>query len=278
MSLRVFAHAALASVSVFTAAVPAFAAPVFAPHRAVYDVKLERAEERSGISGMEGRLVFEFSGSKCDGYAMNMRFVLRIQLPDDVRVTDQQTTTFESGDGREFTFLTKTFTDDKLDKELRGSAALSGTGIAVTLEKPAELDVTLEPSQFPTAHLAELIAKAQSGVRFYETTLFDGSDDADRLLTTAVVIGPEKAESEGPTLEPAIAEGLKGSRHWPVTISYFDPLEETGGEALPQYTIAFNLHENGITRDLSMDYGDFALSGALTKLEILPEPAACPAE
>ncbi|MGL4404351.1 MAG: EipB family protein, partial [Notoacmeibacter sp.] len=64
---------------------PSMANTVFSPHRAVYDIKLDSASEQSGIAGMDGRLVFQFDGSACDGYTMNMRFVLRMQLPDDLR-------------------------------------------------------------------------------------------------------------------------------------------------------------------------------------------------
>jgi hypothetical protein len=256
---------------------PALAQSAFTPHRAVYDVTMDRAEERTGITGMDGRLVFEFDGSNCDGYTMNMRFVLRMQLPDVLRVTDQQTTTFETGDGTEFNFVTKVFTDEKLEKEVNGSATSSATGIEVALEKPQPSDVTLESSQFPSKHLAELIGRAKAGEKFYETTLFDGSDDADRLMVTSVVIGA-KSVNDTADAEMTAAKPLAPMEYWPVTIAYFDPLEETGGEAEPQYRITFKLYENGITRGLEMDYGDFALKGSLTSLELLPAPAACAAE
>jgi hypothetical protein len=268
--------------SVLLFAVPGMAASAaaqtaFAPHRAVYDVTLDAAEERTGISGMDGRLVFEFDGSSCDGYTMNMRFVLRMQLPDGLRVTDQQTTTFETGDGSEFNFVTKVFTDERLEKEVNGTAVLGKDGVSVELEKPQAGDVALEPSQFPTRHLAELIGRANAGERFYETTLFDGSDDADRLMLTSVVIGA-KAQNEAGDGELQSAAPLADMPYWPVTIAYFDPLEETGGEAEPQYRITFKLYENGITRSLEMDYGDFSLDGTMTSLEMLPEPAACEAQ
>ena len=54
----------------------AFATPAtgLAPHRAVYDLKLKDATERSGIAGMYGRMVYEFNGSPCDGYTVSFRF------------------------------------------------------------------------------------------------------------------------------------------------------------------------------------------------------------
>ena len=52
-----------------------------------------------------------------------------------------------------------------------------------------------------------------------------------------------------------------------VTISYFDKADKQ--EALPEYTIAFKLYDNGVTRDLEMDYGDFSLTGKITDLELI---------
>jgi hypothetical protein len=71
---------------------------------------------------------------------------------------------------------------------------------------------------------------------------------------------------------------LKDMSYWPVTIAYFDPLSETGGESLPEYRIGFKLYDNGITRDLTMDYGDFALSGTLANLEMLAPAKPCDAQ
>jgi len=42
--------------------------------------------------------------------------------------------------------------------------------------------------------------------------------------------------------------------------------------------MSFKLYENGITRDLTMDYGDFSLEGSLVKLELLKtQQDPCPA-
>ena len=36
--------------------------------------------------------------------------------------------------------------------------------------------------------------------------------------------------------------------------------------------ISFKLHENGLTRDLVMDYGDFSMTGKLVNLSLFPVP------
>ncbi len=57
-----------------------------------------------------------------------------------------------------------------------------------------------------------------------------------------------------------------------MTVSYFDK-QGTGGEQIPVYAISFELYENGISRNLLLDYNDFALKGDMTSLDIRPVKA-----
>jgi hypothetical protein len=266
---------AVLTVSAAFAASLVVAAPL-APHRAVYDLALERASDRSGISGITGRMVYEFNGSACEGYTVTFRFVTQIDTRDNSRVTDQQTTTYEDADGKTFSFVTKSFVDQSLDKEVKGTATLENEELIVELEKPEQHEIELAATQFPTQHLVELIAKAQQGETFYETTLFDGSEDADRILTTTVVVGKKTQDPANDPEKPALAE-MNPEGHWPVNIAYFDGTED-GGEELPVYQISFKLHENGVTRDLVMDYGEFAMKGKLVDLSMFETAEDCKAQ
>ncbi|MET0942279.1 MAG: cell envelope integrity EipB family protein [Mesorhizobium sp.] len=272
MRISRFALVALSASSAFTA-IPAEAAQLLAPHRAVYDLALDRASDRSGITGLSGRMVYEFNGSACEGYTVTFRFVTRIDTSDVTRLTDQQTTTFEDADGKTFSFVTKSFVDQNLDREVKGTATREPSGLTVDIEKPEEQKLDLAPTQFPTQHLMELLGKAEKGESFYETSLFDGSEDANQVMTTTVVIGKqEKADSGDPEL-PALAN-LSKDAYWPVDIAYFDEAKE-GGEELPEYRISFKMHKNGLTRDLLMDYGDFSMKGKLVNLSLFDMPKNC---
>jgi len=251
-------------------AAPAMAAAPLVPHRAVYDLALDRASDRSGITGLTGRMVYEFNGSPCEGYTVKFRFVTQIDTSENSRVTDQQTTTFEEGNGQSFSFVTKSFTDQSLDRELKGTAKMEADGLKVTIDKPEKEDIELARTQFPTQHLVELIGKANTGETFYETNLFDGSEDADKVMTTTVVLG-KKTDARPGDPELAVLDKLAGEKYWPVDIAYFD-LASDGGEELPQYRISFKLHENGLTRDLLMDYGDFSMKGKLVDLSVFDLP------
>jgi hypothetical protein len=261
------------ALTVAMPAMPAHAAALLAPHRAVYDLSLEDADDRSGITGIAGRMVYEFDGSACEGYTVTFRFVTRIDTDEASRLSDMQTTTYEDAEGKSFSFVTKSFVDQELDKEVKGTATLQANATAVRIEKPEPKSVSIQKTQFPTQHLIELIEKAKKAENFYETTIFDGSEDADKVMTTTVVIGREEAGEERDPELKAMDE-LGDDRFWPVEIAYFD-LSEGNGEEIPSYRIAFKLHENGITRDLLMDYGDFAMKGQLVDLEMLKPASTC---
>ncbi|WP_028748156.1 cell envelope integrity EipB family protein [Rhizobium mesoamericanum] len=267
----------LASVSTSAfAAAPATSAAIatgLVAHRAVYDLELKDASERSGISGMSGRMVYEFDGNYCTGFTTSFRFVTQIDTGDAVRVSDQQTKTFENLKDRRFTFDTKSFTDDQLDKEVNGAAQDQAEGVKVALTQPTSRELQLAASRFPTEHMLDVIENAKAGKRLFEARVFDGSDDGDKALVTTTVVGKQVAPAKDEA-DAGNAGAFAKAAFWPVTISYFN--ENTKTDALPVYRMSFKLYENGITRDLTMDYGDFVLSGRLAKLELLDsKPAAC---
>lgn len=242
------------------------------PHRAVYDLALAQAEERSGIAGIYGRMVYEFKGSACAGYTTNFRFVTRIDTGEENRLSDQQTTTYEDVKARKFRFTTKTFTDRQLDREVTGKAEDAGNRIAVSLENPSKREVELEEGRFPTEHMLDLLEHARAGDHVFEARIFDGSDNADQTMMATTVIGKKLTPKEGEADDKVIG-ALAKSEFWPVTIAYFN--DNQSADALPTYRMAFKLYDNGIIRDILMDYSDYALKGRLTRLELL-DPEPCP--
>lgn len=239
-------------------------------HRAVYDLELEKATDRSGIDGMYGRMVYEFNGSACDGYTVSFRFATRITAGDNTRLTDQQTTTYENLTDRTFRFVTRSYVNSAMDKEVRGTARGVGDHVVVDLKSPNERHLELPQSKFPTEHMLELIDHAEKGDTVYQSRIFDGSEDADQSMLTTTVIGT-KQTPEATDEEAGRAGVFAKDAYWPVSIAYFDGAEE--GDETPAYRIAFKLYRNGVTRDLMMDYGDFTLRGKLAALETLTTPS-----
>ena len=111
-----------------------------------------------------------------------------------------------------------------------------------------------------------VIEAAKAGERTRETPIYDGSDSGKRVFDTMIVMGP--AATGAPSEKVAAdAEALRDVRRWPVSVSYFDPLKQ---DAPPNYVLAFDLYENGVTAKLRIDYGAYTLVGELAKFEALP--------
>ncbi|MGH2341317.1 cell envelope integrity EipB family protein [Segnochrobactraceae bacterium EtOH-i3] len=261
-------------------ALPAQAAGVLEglrPHRAVYDLTLEKAGSDSGIDSVSGRMVYEFTGSMCEGFASSFRFVTRVGSSDGgFKLTDLRNTTFEDAAGKTFQFMSQTFVDQALADETKGSATREGDKVVVTLSKPEAKTATIDGHPyFPTGHLVKVIEAAEAGDRFAQVPLFDGSNDGVTPISTTAVIGqkitgPEKPEGD----EPKAVEKLGDGPRWPVTLSFFEKGDDKGGEQTPDYQLSFLAYPDGVSRRMRLDYGSFTLSGSLSEIEFL-EPTPC---
>lgn len=270
------AAAAIAAVCVGVA--PALAGGgSLAAHRAVYDLMLDQSGHTTDLADMTGRIVMEFSGSECGGYSMALRFVTEISDQEgDRRITDARTRTYEGADGSDFKFTNETFIDDALTEESRGQASRTEAGVTVALSKPGKKDFVLDKAVvFPTAQIERIIEAARQNQNFLQIEVYDGTEDGETVYATTVLVGGGSNNSRDIGDEIAAEKaGVAGLRHWPVTVSYFD--QETHGEQTPIYVMSFVLYENGISRHLKIDYGDFAIVGRLAGLEMLPL-TPCPA-
>ena len=244
----------------------------FISHRAVYDLSLGKVTGGVAPSAARGRIVYEFSGSPCEGYVTNFRQITEIQSDESgSRTSDMRSTTFEEGDGSGFRFKTDSFVDGKLVESVDGKATRSADGgLSVALTKPAQAKSDFEPGPiFPTAQMMQVVDVARKGGKTDEVKIYDGSDGGLKLFDTLSIIG---GEASGPSVDPLTrdAEGLKGVRRWPVTVSYFDGAKKDGE---PNYVLGFDLYENGVSGALNINYGNYVLTGKMSKFELLPQKA-----
>ena len=246
-------------------------------HRAIYEMTLDDARSASGITGIDGRMVFEFTGSECDGYSLNMRMVTQMtDTQGQTNLTDLRSSTWEQGDGQKFRFQSAQYLNDKLGDITMGRAVRETPkeAVKVKLSQPsaAELDLS-GPLLFPTQHSFALIAAARTGQGLFQARVYDGSEKGQKVYDTTAFIGTEVQPGSDPKLEQVAKDkGLGELASWPVSIGYF---EAKGADLTPSYQIDFRLYENGVSRDLLIDYGDFSIHGTLTSLEYL-KATECP--
>lgn len=259
------------------AAAPVTPAPAdpqvrLAPHRAVYDLTLASSQGSRGIEGARGRIAFDFTGSACEGYALKFRQVTILDSAESgSKTSDLRTTNFESGDGKSFQFRNDSATEGAPKTIVNGQAERRDSGLAIRLASPKRERFGLDGAVFPNAQMRDLITAAREGRTLVGMRLYDGSDDGHKVYDTLAVIGHRIEAGGGDGLEaPARQDGLARLARWPVSLSYF---AQGRGDMVPAYVLSFDLYENGVSRALKLDYGDFVLKGELTRLDLLPEPA-----
>lgn len=236
----------------------------FAPHRAIYDLKLKGARWSADIAGMSGRLVSEFD-DVCEGFTYNQRLVTNMTTADGTTTAGNYwVSTFETADGASFRFLVSNTVDGKQIEKTEGSATRQKDGAAeVSFTGPEGKKIVLPAStMFPTEFMGQAVAAAKAGKRSFSAHMFEG-DGEGKVFDAYIAIGAERSANEAQLSLPG-GEALKDQRAWPVTVSYYP----TGTkDDLPEYETSFLLFENGITSDVTLDYGDFSLSATLRKLE-----------
>ncbi|MBY6239718.1 cell envelope integrity EipB family protein [Methylosinus sp. Sm6] len=255
------------------AAAAVVALPQLAPHRAVYDLSLGQASGGKAPSSARGRIAFDFSGSACEGYVQNFRQITELQPSEGpARLSDMRSNTFETGDGKDFRFRIETRLDNVPSENIDGKAKKSGgASMSVDLAQPKHSSLALDGGAlFPTEHLRHILAAAGGGETILEAKVYDGSGDGEKIFDTLTVLG--KATSAAAGEKAAQIKPLEGLRRWPVSISYFEPGKR---DEQPVYVLSFDLYENGISRALKLDYGDFVLTGEMTELALLPASSSC---
>lgn len=256
-------------------AAPSAAGTNLTGFKAVYDLALAPGADLAGLASITGRTVTEFRGSHCAGYMTNFRFVTRTTsdegkvLIDDIRVTS-----FETPEGY-FEFENEIYSGNALTRRISGTAERDEHATTVKLTVPAErtLDIGADVV-FPAEQVARVLEAARAGENFLAFPIYDGSEDGMTVYGTSTVIGAPSTAIDDLGAETALADaGFAALRHWPVTISYFKGDSRT--EMTPVYTMSLILYDNGISRDLELDYGAYTLTGTLTHLDVLPS-GSCP--
>ena len=258
------------------AAPPAEATAALAPHRAVYDLTLAKSRGKRSIEAVHGRILYDFSGNACEGYALQFRQVSEIDSGEGKKaLSDLRAATWEEGDAKSFRFNSENKVNERVVDTVDGNAGRDSSGVSVKLSKPQAKSFDLDAKiVFPTEHVRRVIEAAEAGKTLLELSVFDGSESGEKVFSTLAVIG--NVIAPGDKLPDDAAAGnrtLAGMKRWPVTISYFEQGSAKTGEQTPAYAIGFELYENGISRALTLDYGDFTVSGIMSQLEIKDAPA-----
>jgi hypothetical protein len=245
----------------------------FLAHQALYDLSLMKSRGSNSINSARGRILYNFSGSACEGYTSEFRQVSELDSGEGkVTLSDLRSTSWEDGAGKSYRFKIDARMNDADSAPVDGIAERSGDQITVKLKQPATKTFTLDAATvFPTEQIQRIIAAARQGKSVLELMVYDGSDNGEKVYNTLSVIGqPIPGDRTIAAPDPSTANDvMKSLTRWPVTVSYYDrDAKAKDGEQTPVYAMSFELYENGVSRALMLDYNDFVISGALGKFDV----------
>jgi hypothetical protein len=271
--LTLVAAAACSPPLLESTAAHAAAGASFLPHQALYNLSLLKSRGGTSLDSARGRILYKFSGSACEGYTSDFRQVSEMEGGEGKStLSDLQSTSWEDAEGKSYRFKVVTRTNDSDQSEVDGLAERTGDKITVKLTRPAAKTFTIDGKVvFPTEQIQRIIAAAKEGKSLLELTVYDGSDNGEKVYNTLSVIGkPIRGDTPGSTPDPSTTnDQMKKLTRWPVTVSYYDRDAKTSsGEQMPVYAMSFELFEDGVSRSLVLDYNDFVISGTLGKFDV----------
>ncbi len=238
-----------------------------APHRALYTMKLASARTDAGVVDARGAMQYEW-GETCDGWTIEQRYRLRIRYGEtpDADILSSFVT-WESKDGLRYRFNQKQTRNGELEQDIRGEARLDapGSGGVAEFIKPKSQLLKLEPGVlFPSAHTILLINKASEGENFLSRQVFDGATEENAVQVSAAigtrVVADVAAANPSPLLQRP---------GWRIRLAFF-PADNSVEK--PDYELGMHLLDNGVSRDMLLDYGEYSIRAKLDDIEPLSKP------
>src|SRR5690242_14999970 len=100
------ALAAIAAVSGFAGGpADAAASGVFLAHQAIYELNLVKSRGSNTINGARGRILYNFSGTACEGYTSEFRQVSELDSGEGkLTLSDLRSKSWEDGTGKTYRF------------------------------------------------------------------------------------------------------------------------------------------------------------------------------
>lgn len=262
--------ASLALVLTLAGLLPA-SAEALLPHRAGYKMTLDASKNSGRLDDASGRIDYEIRGDACEGYTVNMRQVSSLDTGEGAPVRSEMvSTSWEDGSGNAYRFKTRDRMDGDTKSDVDAQAnRLDNGDLQVKIAKPDARTVDLKGRiLMPTEHVVHVLEAAAKGDSLLEAKVYDGSSDGTKVYNTLAVIG--RASTDTAKLFDGAKASLGGHTFYPVSVSYYDAEKK---DASPEYVMTFTLYDNGVIGELKIDYGDFALRGALDAFEPLKASA-----
>ncbi|HMI17590.1 MAG TPA: DUF1849 family protein, partial [Bradyrhizobium sp.] len=107
----------------------------FLSHQALYELSLVKSRGSNSINSARGRILYNFSGSACEGYTSEFRQVSELDSGEGkMTLSDLRSTSWEDGAGKSYHFKIDARMNDSDSSPVDGVAERVGDHITVKLK------------------------------------------------------------------------------------------------------------------------------------------------
>jgi hypothetical protein len=261
---------------------PAAGAALFS-YDSSYDVQLARGSLSTGPRAASGVLDYRFVET-CEGWQTRSRVIMDLTFRDGTMITNTRDfESFESRDGRDYSFTVRTTKGGVPVEAFRGTAKISarGSGLAVYEipspepdGKPRKVTVTLpKGTLLPVQHTLALLERAAKGERLFRSVIFNGASSVGPRAMSSV-IGPQLAAARPSSDAPAadVDGALFDAPAWDINLAYYNLIERRD---TPNFEVFQRYYASGVAPSFEQQFGDFTIRADLDRLRRLPAPT-CP--
>ena len=274
---------AASTVAVPPAAQVATSLAQFAPHKALYEMRMVAVSSGAGLSDIRGNMMYE-QDDTCDAWTTDHRFTIEYAYPErPSMVNTTHYVSWEAKDQSQFQFNSDRSENGVPVEQLRGSVMRDPDSSATAaFTRPQDLYFELPKGYvLPSFHTSEIIRTAREGKKTYHSVLFDGTDKEGPIEVNAIVtrkLTPDEimkfVGNDVPKDGKKMDKDLLSGDAWLVRMAVFP----TGDSEVmsPTYEMDLALHANGVVSHVLVDYKSFKVEQTLTAIEPIASTKSCP--
>ncbi len=233
-------------------------------HKADYTLSMGKKNRDAAVQDVKGKISFVLK-AQCDGWSLKEDYLFQFFYETGEEVTIvSQSDSWEHKNGRLYSF------DVREQNSYEPETIYSGYAVLPPQSEIAEANYTgaynnnlklFNDIMFPVNYTRTILEAARQEKKFLSGKIFVNGTPEDAIKTAAAAIGRKK-----PYESDFQFDGVTTAYYWPVNVAYF---RENATEAMPEYQIQMELHDNGVVTNFLINYGEFTINAAISNARLI---------
>jgi hypothetical protein len=238
------------------------ASSVILPHKASYVISLNKNYGQDDVADANGWMTIQVIDTG-DGWAYEQKSSLIIYNSEgEGEQINTSVLSWQNREGSHYRFTCSTLRNGENEEMMRGEAIKQNGGFKLCYFEPETRELTLPGNTiFPLHHLIHALIEAKAGKNVVSEVVFDGSSETQEPVAVDTVVGAPK----DPHLIISGTEALEIKKLWPMHIAVYALNSNT---LEPDYEMEQAVLDNGIIKDMTLDYGTFSVKATIEKIEL----------